>query len=341
MKLKEIGSRIGARLNLPADATANAAEAEITGVAAIEKAGPHELTFVTNQKYAAAAKTTNAAAVIVADDFPAISRPTLRAKNPHYAYARALELFHEPPKYAPGIHPTAVIAKTARIGARAHIAAYVVINDDVEIGDDAVLLPHVVIYRGARIGSNFFAHAHSVVRENCRIGNNVLLQNGVVIGCDGFGFAKTDQGWYKVLQPGIAVIGDSVEVQANSCIDRASLGETQVGRGTKIDNLAHIGHNCEVEDNVLICAQVGMAGSTVVRKNAILTGQVGVVGHCTIGEGAIVTPQTGVANDVEAGKIVSGSPAVDHRDWLRYSAVLPKLPEIARAMRRAKNQTSE
>lgn len=341
MKLKEIASRIGSRLEFPEGTAAGAADISITGIAAIEKAGPHELTFVTNQKYAAAARTTNAAAVIVADDFPAISRPTLRSENPHFAYARALELFHQPPKYQPGVHPTAVVAKSARIGARAHIAAYVVIDEEVEIGDGAVLLPHVVIYRGARIGNNFFAHAHSVVRENCRVGNNVLLQNGVVIGCDGFGFAKTAQGWYKVLQPGIAVIGDNVEVQANSCIDRASLGETQIGRGTKIDNLAHIGHNCEVEENVLICAQVGMAGSTVVRKNAILTGQVGVVGHCTIGEGAIVTPQTGVANDVEAGKIVSGSPAVDHRDWLRYSAVLPKLPEIARAVRRAKTQSSE
>jgi UDP-3-O-[3-hydroxymyristoyl] glucosamine N-acyltransferase len=341
MKLKEIASRIESRLQLPDGAPPSLAEAAISGIAAIEKAGPHHLTFVTNQKYAAAARTTNAAAVIVADDFPAISRPTLRSANPHLAYARALELFHQAPHYRPGVHPTAAIAKSATIGARVHVAAYVVIDEDVEIGDDAVLLPHVVIYRGAKIGNNFFAHAHAVVRENCRIGNNVLLQNGVVVGCDGFGFARTEAGWYKVPQPGAAVIGDNVEVQANSCIDRASLGETHIGRGTKIDNLAHVGHNCEIEENVLICAQVGMAGSTIVRKNAILTGQVGIVGHCTIGEGAIVTPQSGVSNDVEAGKIVSGSPAVDHRDWLRYSAVLPKLPELARAVRRAKNQSGE
>ncbi|HZU23243.1 MAG TPA: LpxD N-terminal domain-containing protein, partial [Terriglobales bacterium] len=169
MKLEEIASRIGARLHLP-EGSSGLGQAEITGVAAIERAGPHELTFVTNQKYAAAARTTEAAAVIVADDFPEVARPTLRAKNPHYAYARALELFHQPPRYAPGIHPTAVIARSARLGARAHVSAYVVIDEDVEIGDDAVLLPHVVIYRGARIGAKFFAHAHSVVRENCRIG---------------------------------------------------------------------------------------------------------------------------------------------------------------------------
>jgi UDP-3-O-[3-hydroxymyristoyl] glucosamine N-acyltransferase len=338
MKLREVASRIEARLDLPADAPAHAAEIEINDVAAIESAGPSELAFVTNQKYAAAARTTKAAAIIVSDDFPTLLRPTLRSANPHLAYARAIELFHQPTQYEPGLHPTAVIAKSAKIGVNAHIGAYVVIDEDVEIGANCVLLPHVVIYRGARIGDNFFAHAHAVVRENCRIGNNVVLQNGVVIGCDGFGFAKTEQGWYKVLQSGTAVIGDNVEAQANSCVDRASLGETHVGRGTKIDNLAHVGHNCEIEENVLICAQVGLAGSTVVRKNAILTGQVGVVGHCTIGEGAIVTPQTGVANDVEAGKIVSGSPAVDHRDWLRYSAVLPKLPELARALRKSRKE---
>ena len=338
MKLKEVASRIGARLDLLADAPARAADVEITDVAAIEEAGRSELAFVTNPKYAAAARTTQAAAIIVAEDFPPIPRVTLRSANPHLAYAKALELFHRPPRYEPAVHPTAAIAKSSKIGANAHIGAYVVIEEDVEIGANCVLLPHVVIYRGVRIGDHFFAHAHAVVRENCRIGNNVLLQNGVVIGCDGFGFAKTEHGWYKVLQSGKAVIGDNVEVQANSCIDRASLGETHVGRGTKLDNLAHIGHNCEIEENVLICAQVGLAGSTVIRKNAILTGQVGVVGHCTIGEGAIVTPQTGVANDVEPGKVVSGSPAVDHRDWLRYSAVLPKLPELVRAIRRTKRE---
>lgn len=336
MKLKEIAARIGARLDGPLG-SADSGELEITGVAAIERAGASEVTFVTNQKYAAAARTSAAAAVIVEDKFPELPRATLRCSNPHLAYAKAIELFHQPPQYAPGVHATAVIAKSARIGANAHVGAYVVVDEEVEIGNDCVLLPHVVIYRGARIGNNFFAHAHAVVRENCRIGNNVVLQNGVVVGCDGFGFARTDEGWYKVLQSGVTVIGDDVEVQANSCIDRASLGETRIARGTKIDNLAHIGHNCEVDDNALICAQVGMAGSTVVKKNAILTGQVGVVGHCTIGEGAIVTPQSGVSNDVEPGKIVSGSPAVDHRDWLRYSAVLPKLPEIARAVRRAKS----
>ena len=337
MKLRDIAQRVGATIDVPAGMKQDAGELEIAGLAPVERAGPNELTFVTNQKYAAAARKTAAAAVIVAADFPSLSTPMLRSPNPHFAYARAAELFHARPEYAAGVHPTAVIASSARIGARAHIGPYVVIGEGVEIGDNCVLLAHVVIYPGARIGCNFLAHAHAVVREGCRIGNDVVLQNGAVIGCDGFGFARTEQGWHKVPQPGAAVLEDRVEAQANSCIDRASLGETRIGAGTKIDNLAHVGHNCEVGENVLICAQAGMAGSTVVRKNAILTGQVGVVGHCTIGEGAIVTPQSGVSGDVEAGKIVSGSPAVDHSAWLRYSAILPKLPELARALRKARS----
>jgi UDP-3-O-[3-hydroxymyristoyl] glucosamine N-acyltransferase len=235
------------------------------------------------------------------------------------------------------VHRTAVVDSSARIGEGAHIGPYVVIGEDVEIGRDAVLLSHVVIYRGAKIGDNFFAHAHSVVRENCRLGSNVLLQNGVVIGGDGFGFAKTAAGkWHKIPQPAPVVIGDDVEIQANSCIDRASVGETRIGRGVKVDNLVQVGHGSHVGEDSLLCAQVGLAGSTVIGKSVILTGQVGVVGHCTVGDNAIVTPQTGVAADIAPGALVSGSPAVDHRAWLKYSAILPRLPELVRAVR-AKN----
>ena len=172
----------------------------------------------------------------------------------------------------------------------------------VEIGKHAVLLAHVVIYQGVKIGDNFMAHAHAVVREHCRIGNNVLLQNGVVIGADGFGFAKDDLGhWHKIPQPMPVVIEDDVEIQANSCIDRASVGETHISRGTKIDNLVQVGHGSRIGEHSLLAAQVGLAGSTDVGNNVILTGQVGVVGHCKIGDGAIVTPQSGVAGDIEAG----------------------------------------
>jgi UDP-3-O-[3-hydroxymyristoyl] glucosamine N-acyltransferase len=213
-----------------------------------------------------------------------------------------------------------------------------VIGEEVAIGNNAVLLAHVVIYRGARIGDNFFAHAHAVVREGCHLGNNVLLQNGVVIGADGFGFAKDDAGrWHKIPQPQPVVIEDDVEIQANTCIDRASVGETHIGRGTKIDNLVQVGHGSHIGEDALLASQVGLAGSTVIGNNVILTGQVGVVGHCKVGDGAIVTPQSGVAGDIAAGAIVSGAPAVEHKLWLKYSALLSRLPEIAKAVRERKS----
>jgi UDP-3-O-[3-hydroxymyristoyl] glucosamine N-acyltransferase len=328
MKLALIASALNARLEN------GSADAEITGLNGIEQAGPGEITFVANPKYAAAARLTKATAVIVAENFPLIPVATLRVEDPYLSFARALELFHRPLRYAPGVHPTAVVHPTAKIGRDAHIGAYVVVDENVEIGDRAVLLAHVVIYRGVKIGDHFFAHAHAVVRENCRIGNRVLLHNGVVIGSDGFGFAKTPEGgWYKIPQPAPVVIEDDVEIQANSCIDRASVGETRIRRGVKIDNLVQVGHGSQVGEDALLCSQVGLAGSTEIGNRVILTGQVGVVGHCKVGDNAIVTPQSGVANDIPAGALVSGAPAVDHKLWLKYSALLSKLPEMARALR--------
>lgn len=333
MKLSAIASALDLRLeNGPP-------ETEISGLNGIEQAGPGELTFVSNPKYFAKARTTRAAAVIVSEEFPAIPTAVLRAKNPYLSFARALELFHPSQHHKPGVHATAVIDPTAKIAPGAHIGPYVVVGEDVTIGANAVLLAHVVIYRGVSIGENFFAHAHAVVRENCRIGNNVILQNGVVLGADGFGFAKTAEGhWHKIPQPAPVLIGDDVEIQANSCIDRASVGETRIGRGVKVDNLVQVGHGSQVGEDALLCAQVGLAGSTEIGNKVILTGQVGVVGHCKVGDNAIVTPQSGVANDVAAGALVSGAPAVDHKLWLKYSAILPRLPEIARAVREQKKK---
>jgi UDP-3-O-[3-hydroxymyristoyl] glucosamine N-acyltransferase len=327
MKLAEIASALGATLE-NADP-----DAEITGVAGIEAAGPGQITFVANPKYAAAAKTTAAAAVIVAEDFPAIATGMLRSKNPYLAFAKAISLFYQPPVYEAGVHPTAVIAPTARIGKHVHVAAYVVIDEDVEIGDDAVLLPHVVIYRGARIGKHFFAHAHAVVREHCILGDNVILQNGAIVGCDGFGFARDGDHWEKITQSGPAVLDSDIEVQANSCVDRASIGETRIGRGVKIDNLVQVGHGSAVAEHTLLCSQVGLAGSTRVGKNVILAGQVGVAGHCNIGDGVVVTAQSGTHGDIPAGTMVSGSPAFDHKEWLRAVGIFNRLPELAKAVR--------
>jgi UDP-3-O-[3-hydroxymyristoyl] glucosamine N-acyltransferase len=307
-------------------------------VASIESATPGQITFIAEAKYEAAARTTQASAIIVDEAFPALEngRAVLRTRNPKLAYARAVELLHQPPSRRAGVHPTAVIDPSAKIGKGAVIGAHVVIEADVEIGENCTLQPGVVIYRDVQIGRNFFAHAHVSIREGCEIGNDVLLHNGVVIGSDGFGFTKDDEGqWYKIPQIGKVVVEDNVEIQANCCVDRASLGETRIGRNSKLDNLTHVAHNCTIGENSMLCAQVGLAGTTGVGKNVILAGQVGVAGHCQIGDGVIVTAQSGTHGDIPPGAMVSGSPAFDHRQWRRSVAVFAKLPELARAIRGA------
>jgi UDP-3-O-[3-hydroxymyristoyl] glucosamine N-acyltransferase len=327
MKLGEIATALNVALDNGDPGT------EISGVAGIEEAASGQITFVANPKYAAAAKTTGASAVIVSEEFPAIGTAMLRSKNPYLTFARAIDLFYHAPKYAPGVHPTAVISPTAKIGANAHIAAYVVIDDGVVIGDDAVILPHTVIYRGAKIGNKFFAHAHAVVRENCTLGDNVALQNGAIVGSDGFGFARDGDHWEKIAQSGPAVIESDVEIQANACIDRASVGETRIARGAKIDNLVQVGHGSAVGEHTLLCAQVGLAGSTVVGKNVVIAGQAGVAGHCNVGDNVVITAQSGTHGDIPAGSMVSGSPAFDHGKWLRAVNAFMRLPEMAKAVR--------
>ena len=337
MKLSELAIRLNARL-VAGEGNPEVAggDTEITGVAGIEQAGPREISFVTNQKYAAAIKTTRAAAVIVENDFPPASAVTLRTSNPRMAFARSVELFYQRPVYAPGLHPTAVIDASVKLGRGASVGPCVVIDADVEIGDGCVLLPHVVIYRGARIGHRFFAHSHAVVREYCHIGDDVILQNGAVIGADGFGYAKDDSGgWYKIAQSGIAALEDGVEVQANACVDRASIGETRIKSGAKIDNLVQVGHGSVVGANSMLCAQAGLAGSTTLGKDVILAGQVGVAGHCHIGDGVVATAQTGIPHDVAAGQVVSGYPAIENRRWLRCVAMFNKLPELGKTIRKA------
>jgi UDP-3-O-[3-hydroxymyristoyl] glucosamine N-acyltransferase len=327
MKLDDLARKLDAECRGPADL-------EITGVAGIEEAGPGQLTFIANQKYAGFARTTRASAILVTPDFSELGTATLRTENPYYAFARAVGIFYQPPIYAPEIHPTAVVDSSATIGKDVHIGAYVIVGPGVVLGDRATLLPHVVVYPGAQIGDDFFAHAHAVVREGCRLGNRVVLQNGAVIGGDGFGFAKGNDGaWKKIPQSGPVIICDDVEVQTNACVDRASIGETRIGSGSKIDNLVQIGHGSSVGENTLLCAQVGLAGSTQVGNNVILAGQVGVAGHCHIGDGVVATAQSGIPNDVPAGRTVSGYPAIDNRQWLRAVTCVQRLPEVFRKLR--------
>lgn len=330
MKLREMADRLGATLT-------GDGELEITGVAGIETAGPQHLTFVANPKYAAQVKTTAAGAILLEPDFPTVNgTATLRVANPYRAFAQAITCFYTPPAYAPGVHPTAVIDPSATIGEGAHIGAYVVVGAGVVLGSAAVLLPHVVLYLGARIGDRFFAHAHAVVREHCRLGDDVILQNGAVIGADGFGYARDSTGWCKIVQSGVTVLADRVEVQANACVDRASIGETTIGQGSKVDNLVQVGHGSTVGEDTLLCAQVGLAGSTVVGDRVILAGQVGVAGHLRVGDDVVATAQSGIPSDVAPGMVVSGYPAMENRQWLRAVAAFSRLPDIVRDLRRVK-----
>ena len=334
MKLGELATRLGAELR-------GAANLEITGVKGIEEAGPSEITFVANPRYGALARKTQAAAVLVEPDFPEITAATLRIKNPYHAFSRALGMFYQPPVYPAGIHATAVIDPTASIGPESHIGAYVVIGHGVRIGPNATILPHVVIYPGVQVGSHFFAHAHAVVREGCILGDHVTLENGVVIGADGFGFSKNDSGrWEKIPQSGPVRLGNRVDVQANATIDRATIGVTEIGDGTKVDNLVQVGHGSRVGENTLLCAQTGLAGSSVVGNNVILAGQTGIAGHCNVGDGVILTAQSAVSHDIPPGKMISGSPGFDNRVWLRAVSLFQRLPELARRLDRLEKKVA-
>ena len=334
MKLGELAARLGCTLE-------GDAHIEIHGVAGIEDAGPDEVTFLSNPRYSRTLATTRASAVLVdhkvvikrSPELPTLA--TLRSENPYLDFARTIEFFHFPQAYLPGIHPTAVVTNSARIGEGSHIGPHCFVDEGVEIGRNAVLHSLVTIYKNAHIGDDFLAHSHTVVREGCRIGNRVILQNGVVIGGDGFGFAKrADRSWHKIRQQAPVVIEDDVEIQANSCIDRATVGETRIRRGAKIDDLVVVGHSCDVGEDTIICGQVGLAGSTRVGNRCILAGRVGSAGHLEIGEGATITSQSGVPNDVPPGAVYSGYPAIENRQWLKAMAALKRLPELQKSLRK-------
>ena len=341
MKLSDLAAKLDCRLEGDPDI-------DITGVSGIEHATAGQLTFLANRRYFHLLKSTRASAVLLEEnvalrrepDLPPIA--ALRSRNPYLAFARAIDSFYQPPKYKPAIHPTAIIAKSAKIGDRAHIGPYCFIDEGAEIGRNAVLHSFVTIYRGAVIGDDFFAHAHSVVREHCRIGNRVVLQNGAIIGGDGLGFAKQADGtWSKMTQSGPAILEDDVEVQSNACVDRATVGETRVGHGTKIDDLVLIGHASHVGSNAMLCGQVGLAGSTKIGNNCILAGQVGTAGHLTVGDGTVITAQSGIPSDIPAHVLYSGYPALENREWLKTVAALRNLPDLQKRVRDVESQLAQ
>jgi UDP-3-O-[3-hydroxymyristoyl] glucosamine N-acyltransferase len=335
MRLRDIAVRLGCELS-------GDREIEITGVAGMEHAGPTELTFLANPKYTHKLKHTRAAAILVSEPLRDSPMAYLISRNPYLDFARALELFYQPPRPVPGIHPLAFVAETAAIGEGASVGPFAVVGERARIGRNAVLHPHVTIYEGAQIGDDFMAHSHAVVREFCRIGDRVILQNGVVVGGDGFGFAKRDDGThYKIVQSGVTAIEDDVEIQSLTSVDRATAGETRVKRGAKIDSLVQVGHACVVGEDNIICAQTGLAGSSILERNVLLAGQVGVSGHLTVHQDAIVYAQSGIGGDGAAGARISGSPAFAASDWLRAITAFAKLPELLKTVRELKKRIEQ
>jgi UDP-3-O-[3-hydroxymyristoyl] glucosamine N-acyltransferase len=335
MKLQDLAIALGSKLE-------GDGGVEIRGVAGMEQAGPDQLTFLANPKYAHKVKHSRAGAILASERPKDTEMAVLLSANPYLDFARALALFYQPPQPSKGIHPLAFVAETATVGEGASIGPFAYVGERVKIGRNATLHSNVVIYEGAEIGDDFLAHSHAVVREHCRIGNRVILQNGVVIGGDGFGFAKRADGSHeKIVQSGVTVIEDDVEVQSLTSVDRATMGETRVQRGAKIDSLVQIGHACTVGENNIICAQTGLAGSSVLKKNVLLAGQVGVSGHLTINDNVVVYAQSGIGGDIPAGSVVSGSPAFETRDWLRAVTAFPKLPDLLKAMRQLEKRVEE
>lgn len=335
MKLRAIVEALGCRL-------VGDGELEISGVLGMEHAGQGHLTFLANPKYAPKVKHTKASAILVSEPLAGLEIACLVSENPYLDFARALALFYQPPRPAPGVHPLAYVAPSAVIGENGSIGPFAVVGERVRLGRNAVLHPHSVIYEGAEIGDDFLAHSHSAVREFCRIGSRVILQNGAVVGGDGFGFAKRADGThFKIVQSGITIIEDDVEVQSLTSVDRATVGETRVKRGAKIDSLVQIGHACTVGEDNIICAQTGLAGSTVLERNVLLAGQVGSAGHLTVHEGAIVYAQSGIGGDVAPNSRISGSPAFAAGEWLRSITALPKLPELQKTIRDLKKRIED
>jgi UDP-3-O-[3-hydroxymyristoyl] glucosamine N-acyltransferase len=335
VKLREIAAQLECRLE-------GDGEIEIHGVAGIERARAGDLTFFVNPKYVAHLRTTGASAVILGERAEAAPCPMLRTANPYLVFAQAVALLSPPPAAVPGIHLSAHVAPSATVAPDASIGPFVSLGPGARIGARSVIYPHVTIGDGAVIGDDCVIHARVSVRERVVIGNRVVIQDGAVIGSDGFGFAhRADGTHYKIPQIGGVTIEDDVEIGANTTIDRPAVGETRIGAGTKIDNLVQIAHGVTIGKDVLLAAQVGIAGSSTIEDRVTLAGQVGVAGHLTIGKGVVASAQTGIPNSVDAGTFVSGYPAIDNRDWLKASVIFRRLPELKKTLTALKHRLDQ
>jgi UDP-3-O-[3-hydroxymyristoyl] glucosamine N-acyltransferase len=329
MKISELAERTGARVEGASE------DIEITGAAGLDDASEGHVTFLANPRYTPRVNTTRASAIYLSEEAQTDREiAILRVKDPYLAYTRALRIFNPEAELEPFVHPSAVIDPTARVAQRVAIGACVVIGRNAFIGDDVRIYPNVTIYDDVTIGRGSVIHSGVAIRERTVIGERVVIHNNSVIGCDGFGYAKDEEKrWLKIPQAGRVVIEDDVEIGAATTIDRASVGESRIGRGSKLDNLVQVGHSCTIGEDTLLCAQVGLAGSSHIGSRVILAGQAGVAGHLTIGDDVVLTAKSATSHDIPAGKVISGIPAFDNKDWLRSTAAFRRLGEIQRTVR--------
>lgn len=328
MKLSDVAGLVGGEL-------VGKTDVEITGVAPIGQAGPGDLTFVANPRYRPLLKTTRASAAIVDRETEWPDLALIRHANPYYAFLLVLRHFHPDEKPVPeGVHPQALVSPEAVLGKGVGIGPFAVVESGARIGDRTLVGAGCFVGRGVEIGADGLLYPNVTVREKTKISHRVIIHSGTVIGSDGFGYAKEKGTYHKIPQVGIVVIEDDVELGANVTIDRATMGETRIGKGTKIDNLVQIAHNVKIGENSIIVSQVGISGSTEVGKNVTIAGQVGLTGHIHIGDGAIIAAQSGVHRDIKPGQIVLGSPARDMQKSKKIEALLSNLPEYIEKLKK-------
>ena len=304
----------------------------VNGLAPLDAATPDKVTFLANPKYAAQVAVTQAAAVLMAPGGESYGRTVIELANPYLGFAKLLTLFYTRPHPPLGVLPGAVVGAGVTLGDGSTVYPGAVIGNNVTLGERVVVHPGAVIYEGVVIGDDSVIHANAVVRERCRLGKRCKLQPGAVVGSDGFGYAPDGASYYPIPQIGIVVLEDDVEIGANAAVDRAALEVTLIRRGTKLDNLVQVAHNCQIGEDCMIVSQVGIAGSSKIGNHVTLAGQVGVVGHVTIGDNVIVGAQGGVPGSLAGNAYYSGSPAMPHKEWLKTMGTLPKLPEMRKKM---------
>jgi len=304
----------------------------VNGLAPLEAAGSDKITFLANPKYAAKVADTGAGAVLMAPGSESFGRNVIEVANPYLAFAKLLTLFYVQPERPRGVMPEACIGIGVSLGEDISIYPGAIVGDNVSLGDRCVIHPGAIIYDGVTIGDDTTIHANAVIRERCRVGSRCVIQPGAVIGSDGFGYAPDGSSYYPIPQIGIVVLEDDVEIGANTCIDRAALEATLIRRGTKLDNLVQVAHNCQIGEDCMIVSQVGISGSTRVGNHVTLAGQVGVAGHLTIGDNVIVGAQSGVPGSLAADAVYSGTPALPHKNWLKSMAVVANLPDLRKTV---------